>query len=273
MTEPTQKSAERIRTEWTLGTYPNLARAFMDIAAVLVDGVGVEPGERVLDVACGTGNAAVTAHRRGGDVTGVDITPAMLERAREHASVLDADVDWREADAADLPFEDDAFDVTLSCLGHMFVTDPGAAGTELVRVTRPGGRIGFTSWTLGSAIDEMVDTLVEYLPPRSDAPPSPHRWGDPDTVRERLGDSVEDLRFETHVSNYPALSPAHFWEGMAADSGAVLLALDHVDESERAALDAAMAGTLDPFYSEADNAMELEYQLVTATVPQAPASV
>lgn len=127
---------EQTQQEWTLGSYPNLAAVFMPIAARLVDAAAVGPNDRVLDVACGTGNVALTASRRGADVTGVDITPAMLEEAREQAAVTGADIKWQEGDAAALPFRDDTFDVTLSCLGHMFVPDPDAAGSELVRVTR-----------------------------------------------------------------------------------------------------------------------------------------
>lgn len=266
MTETTDKSHEQIVTEWTLGSYPSVGRSFMDVAAALVDAVGVRPGARVLDVACGTGTVAITAHRRGGDVTGVDITPAMLQRARERAAVIDADVDWREGDAANLPVDDDEFDVTLSSLGHMFVSDPTAAGTELVRPTRSGGRVGFTAWTPGSAIDEMVTTLLEYLPSRPDAPPSPHLWGNPDDVRDRLGDAVGHLQFEHAVTAYPALSPDHFWEAMKRDSGPIVVALDHVDDADRPALDEAVNDALGPFFSEADNAMELEYLLATGPV-------
>lgn len=266
MTESTGKSTEQIRTEWTLGSYPTLERSFMDVAADLVDAVGIRQGERVLDVACGPGAVAITAHRRGGDVTGVDITPAMLELARQRAAVLDGDVEWREGDGADLPVADGAVDVTLSSLGHMFVPDPAAAGAELVRTTRPGGRIGFTAWTPGSAIDEMVTTLVEHLPPRGDAPPPPHLWGDPDVVRDRLGDGVTDLQFERCVTAYPALSPAHFWDEMARDSGLILLALDHVDDDHRPALDEAESDALEPFFVREDNAMELEYLRVTGVV-------
>ena len=266
MTDTTTKSTDQIRTEWTLGSYPVLAHTFLPLAAELVDAAGVGPDDRVLDVACGTGNVALTAHRRGATVTGLDITPAMLEAAREHAGVVDADVEWREGDATDLPVADDAVDVTCSCLGHMFATDPSAAAEELLRVTRPGGTVAFNSWTPGSAIDEMVSTLVDYLPPRPDAPPSPHLWGDPEVVAERLGARVTDLSIQTGTLDYPALSPAHFWHGMTTDSGPVMVALEAVDEADRDDLDTAEAATLEPFFAEGRNAVEQEYLLATATV-------
>jgi SAM-dependent methyltransferase len=268
MSNPPKKLIERTKQEWTLGAYPNLAAIFMPIAARLVDTAAIGPDDTVLDVACGTGNVALTASRRGADVTGIDITPAMLEHARERAAVIDADVDWQEADAAALPFEDDAFDATLSCLGHMFVPDTDAAGSELLRVTKPGGRIAYTSWTPDSGIAAMMRVLSEYVPPEPDPSPPPFLWGDPDTVRDRFGEHVEDIEFETATVMYPALSPADFWHAMTTDSGGVMLAVDAVPETKRDAMQEAMIVALEPYYVEAENAITLEYLLVTATVTE-----
>lgn len=256
---------ERTKQEWTLGAYPNLAAIFMPIAARVVDSAAVGQDDTVLDVACGTGNVALTASQRGADVTGVDITPAMLEDARERAAIIDADVDWQEGDAAALPFDDDAFDVTLSCLGHMFVPDADAAGSELVRVTRPGGRIAYTSWTPTSGIAAMMRVLGEYVPPEPEPSPPPVLWGDPETVRERFNDRVVDLEFETATVRYPALSPADFWHAMTSDSGGIMLAVDAVPEAKREAMHEAMIAALEPYYVEGENAIALEYLLVTAT--------
>jgi SAM-dependent methyltransferase len=257
---------ERTKQEWTLGAYPNLAAIFMPIAAKVVDSAAVSPDDMVLDVACGTGNVALTAARRGAVVTGVDITPAMLEDARERAAVIDADVDWQEGDAAALPFEDDTFDVTLSCLGHMFVPDADAAGSELVRVTKPGGRIAYTSWTPTSGIAAMMRVLSEYVPPVPDPSPPPFLWGDPETVRERFGDRIEEVAFETATVSYPALSPADFWHAMTTDSGGIMLAVDAVPEAKRDAMHEAMIAALEPYYVETENAITLEYLLVTASI-------
>ncbi len=266
MTEPQSTTDERIREEWTIGSYSTLARVFLPMAAEVVDAAGVGSGDRVLDVACGTGNVALTAARRGADVTGVDITPAMLEAARERAAVVGADVDWREGDAEALPVDDDAFDVTLSCLGHMFAHDAAAAADELVRVTRPGGRIAYAAWTPTGGVAATIQTLAEHLPPDPDPSPPPVLWGDPDTVRERFGDRVEDLRFTTGAQPYPALSPAHFWESMATDSGAIVLMLEEVADDDVPALHDEEVAALAPFFSDERNAVALEYRLVTATV-------
>ena len=266
MTKSTPNSKEQTQKAWSLGAYPILAHTFLSLAARVVDAADVGPEDRVLDVACGTGNVALTAYRRGANVTGVDITPAMLDMAREQARVIDADIDWREGDAEALSFDDDAFDVTLSCLGHMFAPDAEATATELVRVTESGGRVAFTSWTPGSAIAAMMGVLSEYLPPEPNPSPPPVLWGDPDTVQDRFGDRVEALRSESAVVRYPAVSPAHFWESMTTDSGPIIVALESVDEKEASDLREQVIGALAPYFSDADNAVELEYRLVRATI-------
>ena len=268
MSETSIDIVERTKEEWSLGAYPNLATVFMPIAAKLVDVAAIGPDDTVLDVACGTGNVTLTASRRGGDVTGVDITPRMLADARERAATIDADVDWQEGDAAALHFDDDSFDVTLSCLGHMFVPDADAAGSELLRVTKPGGTIAYTSWTPDSGIAAMMRVLGEYVPPEPDPSPPPFLWGDPDTVRDRLGDHVDGIEFETATVMYPAFSPADFWHAMTTDSGGIMLAVDAVPETKRAALFEAAIAALDPYFVAAENAMALEYLLVTATVTE-----
>lgn len=265
MGEPEPPEEEQTQKAWSTGSYAAIARPLMPAAARLVNAVDIQPGEHAVDIACGTGNVAITAHRRGAVVTGVDITPAMLDQAREEAAVIDADIDWREGDAAALPFEDDSFDVTLSCLGHALAPDPAAAATELVRVTKPGGRIAYLVWTPESGIAAMMQTLDEYLPPQPDQPPSPFLWADPDTVRDRFGDRVNNLRFDSYVVRYPALSPAHFWEFLVTYSGPMILTLERVDEEELPRLHEQEIQTATDFFVEEENVLEIECRLVTAT--------
>lgn len=121
----------------------------------------------------------MTPARRGSRVTGLDITPALLEHAHENADIVEVDdIEWREGDATDLPFPAEAFDVTLSCVGHMFAVPPEAAAAELLCVSSPGGRIGFTSWTSERVVPAMAAVLQTYLPPDSDAPEPPYLWSD-----------------------------------------------------------------------------------------------
>lgn len=258
---------ERARHVWSIGSYEAIAPDFLPMAAHLVRAADVGDGDEVLDVACGTGNAAITAARRGARVTGVDITPSMLEGARENAAVAGVeDVTWLEGDAADLPLPDDAFDATFSCVGHVFAEPPAATARELLRVTRPGGRVAFTSWTPESVVPAMAKTLKAFLPPDPDPSPPPFAWGDPDVVRERLGDRVEDLAFETGTVRPRAVSPAHFWEDVRRDSGLFILPLRAVDEADRAALRREMVETVDRFFDGDENAIRMAYRVTTATV-------
>ena len=259
-------SDEQVKHVWTIGSYPDVGQNFLSMAAHLVDAVDVGPGDRVLDVACGTGNVAITAARRGADVTGLDITPAMIDDARENAEVAGVDVDWREGDATDLPFEDDAFDVALSCVGHMFAAPADAAAEELLRVTRSGGHVAFTSWTPGSVVPAMAMVLNEYLPPDPDGPDPPFLWGDPAVVRERLDDGVADLVFETATVQQLDISPAHYWEGAVENSGMFIVALDNVDEDDRPALRADMIETIEGYFDDGLNAVAMEYRLTKARV-------
>lgn len=260
-------SEDRIRKIWTVGSYPEIGRDFLTMAADLVDAAGVGADDEVLDVACGTGNVAITAARRGARVTGLDITPEMLDSARENAALAGVEgVDWQHGDAADLPFAADAFDVTLSCVGHMFAQPPDEAAEELLRVTRPGGRIAFTSWTPTSVVPAMAKVLQAYLPPNPDAPDPPFLWGDDEVVRERLGDAV-DVAFTTGTVDQPAMSPEHLWEYVRTHSGLFIVALETVDEDDRPALDADMVEAITPYFDDDRNTVSLEYRLTTARVP------
>lgn len=260
-------SKEHVKRVWTIGSYPDIGPTFLSMAAHLVDVASVTADDRVLDVACGTGNVAITAARRGARVSGLDITPAMLEDARENAAIAGVeDIDWREGDATNLPFADDTFDVTLSCVGHMFAHPPEAAASELLRMTRSGGRIAFTAWTPNSVVPAMAKVLQEYLPPDPDAPDPPFLWGDSEVVRNRLTDGVSDLLFETGIVEQLTLSPSHFWEMARSQSGLFIVALENVDEDDYPALREDMIATIEAYFDDSQNAIPLEYQLTQGTV-------
>lgn len=258
---------EHVKRVWTIGSYPDIGETFLSMAAHLVDAAAVETDDQVLDVGCGTGNIAITAARQGASVTGLDITPAMLKDARENATLAGIEeIDWEEGDATNMPFEDDTFDVTLSCVGHMFATPPDAAATELLRVTRPGGRIAFTSWTPRSVVPAMGKVLQEYLPPNPNASAPPFLWGDTEVVRERLGEGVSDFTFETDVVEQLSLSPSHVWERVRTQSGMFIVALENVAEDEYPALRADMIDVITEYFDGRKNAMAMEYRLTKAIV-------
>lgn len=161
-------------TTWGLGDYPRMAERLMQAAHAAVELAAVAPGERVLDVACGTGNAALLAAERGADAVGLDFEPALLAVARSRGEAR-----FVEGDAAALPFEDAFFDATLSVFGVMYAPDQERAAGELSRVTKPGGRIVLAAWTPGSFMPRMGAALAPYLPPPPTGSGPPSRWGDP----------------------------------------------------------------------------------------------
>lgn len=181
----------RHRSMWALGDYPVVAADVIpDMGAGLVDACGVQPGDRVLDVACGSGNAAIPAARRGAIVTACDLTPTLLDAGRRVATAQGARVTWREADAEALPFADGSFDVVLSCVGVMFAPHHQASADELVRVCRPGGTIGLASWTPEGFVGQMFSVMKPYSPPPPAGAQPPPLWGDEGHVRALFGDRV-----------------------------------------------------------------------------------
>lgn len=259
--------ADRMQETWERGSYDEYAVHYLPIAGHIVAAAAVTDGDEVLDIGCGTGNVAITAARQGASVTGLDIAPQMLEQATTNADVAAVDgIAWRQGEATDLPVEDDAVDVTLSCLGHMYGDPPDDAARELVRVTRPGGRIAFTSWTPTDLYPFMAGVLSTYLPPEElpDVSEPPFMWGDSDVVRSRLAEKVSSLSFETETIHYPARSPADFWQETARTSGTFIEYLESVDDADRPALRDEMIDTIRPYFDERANAVELQYLLTVA---------
>jgi SAM-dependent methyltransferase len=178
-------------------------------AAQLVRFAEIRPGQRVLDVACGTGVVAITACKRGAEVTGLDLTPELLARAKDNAAMTGVQITWVEGDAEGLQFSDAAFDVVLSQYGHMFAPRPAVAIKEMLRVLKPGGRIAFSTWPPDLFTGKMFGLVAKYLPPPPVDVAPPPQWGSPDVVRQRLGGHVQDLVFDTGRMLFPTLGPSH----------------------------------------------------------------
>ena len=184
----------RHRTMWALGDYPTVATQLIpDLGRVLVAEAGVRRGDRVLDVAAGTGNAAIPAARTGADVVASDLTPELLAVGRQLAARDGVGLAWEEGDAEDLPYADGAFDVVLSSVGVMFAPHHQQAADELVRVCRPGGTIGLINWTPEGFVGELFRTMKPYVPAPPPGAQPPPLWGDEDHVRGLLGDRVTDV--------------------------------------------------------------------------------
>lgn len=188
-------------------------------APKLVRFARVKPGAQVLDVGCGTGVVALAAARAGAVVTGSDLTPPLLARARENATLARLPVEWREADVEALPFADGSFDVVLSQFGHMFAPRPEVAVREMLRVLKPGGTVAFSTWPPELYTGRMFALMASFGPPPPEGVAPPPAWGDPNVVRERLGSAVKDLTFDRDVIRLPMLSPAHGRAFMEANVG------------------------------------------------------
>src|SRR5216684_3488456 len=164
-------------------------------AARLVNPARIQRGQRVLDVGCGTGVVAVTAARLGAKVTGLDLTPELLAEARENSRVAMVDIDWHEGDVEHLPFEPSTFDVVVSQFGHMFAPRADVAVSQMLRVLKPGGTIAFSTWPPELFVGRMFALVGSYMPPPpAGVAPAP-QWGDPNIVRQRLGDAVQEIVF------------------------------------------------------------------------------
>ena len=183
----------RQRQTWASGDYHRIASLIVPVSERLCDTADLRAGERVLDVATGSGNTAIAAARRLCAVTGMDYVPALLERARSRADAEDLPVEFKEGDAEALPVEDGAYDVVLSTFGVMFAPNQEQAARELLRVCRPGGRIGLASWTPEGWIGEMFRITGRHVPPPAGLRP-PTRWGTEDGLRELFGDGIAPLR-------------------------------------------------------------------------------
>ncbi len=182
------------RAMWALGDYPAVADEIIpSLGPVLVQAANVQPGDRVLDVAAGSGNAAIPAAMAGATVVASDLTPDLLEHGRIDAEARGLEIDWREADAEALPFSDAEFDIVMSSVGVMFAPHHQASADELVRVTRPGGTIALLSWTPEGFIGEMFATMKPYAPPPPPGAQPPPLWGSEAHVRDLFGERVTDV--------------------------------------------------------------------------------
>lgn len=197
------------RETWSMGNFADIAVFTTPVAGHLVRFAGVTKGHLVLDVGTGTGVVAITARGRGAKVTGLDLTPSLLEHAKQSAAVAGMDdVVWQEGDAESLPFQDAAFDVVLSQFGHMFAPRPEVALTEMLRVLKPGGTLAFATWPPEQLIGRLFALNAKYIPPPSGFAP-PMQWGDVSIVQQRLANKVGDIVFERGIMLIPALSPQH----------------------------------------------------------------
>jgi SAM-dependent methyltransferase len=194
MTLDEKQQLATARATWSAGDYDSVAEYIWSVGEDLVGRIGIGPGDAVLDVACGTGNAAIPAARAGATVTGLDLTPEMFEGARRRAAEAGVAVTWVEGDCQHIPYDEGEFDVVLSTFGCMFAPDHGRAARELVRVLKPGGRLGVAAWTPDGSIGRFFAATSVFAPPPPPGAQPPVLWGDREHVRRLFAEAgVDDV--------------------------------------------------------------------------------
>ena len=233
-------------------------------AAHLVKHARVHAGQRVVDVGCGTGVVALTAARTGAQVCALDLSPVLIEHGKKHAALAGVAIEFKEGDVEALPYEDASFDSVLSQFGHMFSPRPDVAIAEMLRVLKPGGTIAFSTWPPEHFVGQMFALVSKHVPPPPGAA-SPPQWGDPNIVRQRLGEFVTDILFDRGIMNFPALSPQHYRKGIEETLGPVVKLVATL-QSEPVRL-GAFRSELDGFLSRyfENNMLQQHYLMTRAT--------
>jgi SAM-dependent methyltransferase len=257
------------RAMWALGDYAAVATDVVgSLGPVLVAACGIRPGERVLDVAAGSGNAAIPAARTGASVVASDLAPELLAVGQRQAEREGLWLRWQEADAEDLPYADGEFDTVLSCLGVMFAPHHQTSADELIRVCRPGGTIGLLSWTPEGFIGQMFATMKPYAPPPPPGAQPPPLWGREGHVRSLLGDRVTDVSAQPRTVRIDMFTrPEDFRDYFKANYGPTIAAYRGIadDPQRTAALDAELADLARRHDRGAGSTvMDWEYLLLTA---------
>jgi SAM-dependent methyltransferase len=218
---------------WSSGNFSVVATRIQLVAELLAEQADLRAGWRVLDVATGSGNAAIAAARSGTSVVGVDYVPALLDDARVRAAAEGLDIEFLEGDAEDLPVESGSFDAVLSVFGSMFAPDHRRAAAEILRAARPGGTIGLASWTPTGFIADMFGVVSRFAPPPAGLV-SPMRWGDEGHLRELFGGEVQDMRSTERVCTWRFTTPEAFVDFFETWYGPTNRAFARLGDADRA---------------------------------------
>jgi ubiquinone/menaquinone biosynthesis C-methylase UbiE len=244
----------RQRAAWSSGDYSVVGSTLQIVGEALCEALDLRSGQRVLDVAAGNGNVSLAAARRWCAVTSSDYVAALLARGRARAEADGLTITFQEADAEALPFADESFDAVVSAFGVMFTPDQDKAAREMLRVCKPGGKIGLANWTPQGFIGEVFKILGGYLPP----PPgtrSPSLWGTRDRLSELFSAQAATMTAEPRSFVFRYRSPAHFLEVFRTYYGPVLKALAALDEPRRALLIGGLEDLIGRFNRAQDGTM------------------
>ena len=229
---PFEELKQRQSVMWGNGPYQNVTETVVDVHAVVLERLAPEPGERWLDLACGTGAVAERAATAGADATGVDLAPALIATAAERARELGLDIDYRVGDCEALELEDASHDIATSTFGVMFSPDHAATARELGRVVRPGGRLALANWTPEGGLGEMFRMMGPFMPPPAPGVGSPFDWGRREHVEELLGDAFA-LEIEERMSPLALPSGEAYWQLFSSSYGPTKTAAEALDPARR----------------------------------------
>lgn len=258
----------RQQATWTAGDYAVVGTTLQIVGETLCEAVDLRAGERVLDVAAGNGNASLAAARRFAEVTSTDYVAALLERGRARAAADRLPIEFRDADAEDLPFADAAFDVVLSTFGVMFTADHRRAARGLLRVVRPGGRIGLANWTPEGFIGQLFKTIGGHVAPPAGAK-SPALWGTSDWIRAEFGRDAAEITLTPRTYSFRYRSPAHWLEVFRGWYGPVLKAFAALDEAGQEALARDILGLIDRFNQADDGTVVIAAEYLEIVIKRA----
>ena len=256
---------QRQQATWASGDYHMIGTQILLASEQLIESLDVHSTDRVLDVATGSGNAALAAARRGCEVVGIDYVPSLLERARERAIAEGVQAQFEDGDAEAIPFEDDSFDVVTSVFGSMFAPNQEAAASELARVTRPEGKIGLVNHTPEGYIGNLFKVIGKHVPPPAGLR-SPIQWGTEERLRELFGDAIAELRLEKRHMTFRYRSPQTWVDYWRRYYGPTLKAFETVGEEGRAALEADLLENIARFNRADDGTMVVPSEYLEAVI-------
>lgn len=245
---------QRQQVSWSSGDYALIGTTLTIIAEQLCETVDLRPGSKVLDVATGHGNTALAAARRWCEVTAVDYVPELLARGRERAAAERLSIEFREGDAEAIPLADESFDAVLSTIGVMFTANQERAASELLRVCRPGGRIGLANWTPSGFVGEMFRAIGRHLPPPAGLK-SPALWGTEERLRELFSERVTSLQTIRRNFLFRYRSPQHWLEVFRGYYGPMLKAFESLDGAGQQRLAADLLEVADRFNQACDGTL------------------
>jgi ubiquinone/menaquinone biosynthesis C-methylase UbiE len=256
---------QRQQATWSSGDYHMIGTQILIVSELLIEALDLHSTDRVLDVATGSGNAALAAARRGCTVVGVDYVPALLERARQRADAEALDVAFIEGDAEALPYQDGTFHVVSSVFGAMFAPDQERTASELARVCRAGGRIGLVAHTPEGFIGQLFKTIAAHVPPPAGVR-SPIQWGTEERLRELFDDQIAELSVVKRHYAFRYRSPEFFVEYWRRFYGPTMKAFDAVGEAGQAALESDLLDLVARFNTAHDGTMVVPSEYLEAVI-------